>query len=88
MVTMHVLHKKVRVGQAPHNGGVKLVPFLGCPNEEINNRTGRQEVLGVVLLESSHEDRRLVCQAIAESCDLDDASDLEWVEVVVRHQPI
>lgn len=88
MVTMHVLHKKVRVGKAPHDGGVKLVPFLGCPNEEINNRTDRQEVLGVVLLESTAEDRERVKTAIAESCDLDDPEVLEWVEVCVRHQPV
>ena len=88
MVTMHVLHKKVRVGKAPHDGGVKLVPFLGCPNEEINHTTGRQEVLGVVLLESTAEDRERVKEGIANSCDLDDPEVLEWVEVTPRYQPV
>lgn len=88
MTTMHVLHKRAKIGKAPNNGGSKLVPFLGGSNDDINYITGREESLGVVLFESSQKDRDLVREAIADSCELDDASVLEWVEVVVRHQPV
>jgi len=87
MVTMHVLHKKVRVGKAPHNGGVKLVPLIES-NEAINCRTGKNEVMGTILFESSQADRDRVLQAVAEERDMDDPTDLEWVEVVVRLQPV
>jgi len=50
----------------------------------INERTERNEVMGVVLFESTSVDRLAVKQAFADSRDMDDSSVLVWCEVDVK----
>ena len=58
MITMHVLHMK-----STTNPDI-LIPVIE-PNEMINERTERNEVMGVVLFESTSVDRLAVKQAFA-----------------------
>jgi hypothetical protein len=75
-MNMHVLHM---VSSTDHD---ILVPVI-VPNEAIDERTERNEVMGLVLFDSTEVDRLATLQAYADSIDADDSRRFKWVEVTV-----
>lgn len=61
-LTVHMLYKQV--------GSISTIPLL-VPHDLVNTATQVNEVMGVVLIDSSREDRIRVLLGIAESQKID-----------------
>lgn len=69
----HVLYRI-----APHSD--RLSPLLN-QNEEVYNITQKNHALGIVLFDSSPDERNEVKSAFADLYDLDSSDKLVWVEI-------
>ena len=54
------------------------------PNDELERYLGTTAPTGIVVYDTTEEQRRVIKEAYADSADLDTPDQLKWVEVVPR----